>query len=83
MKSEVYSRGNTRRGGQRVAEKRRGGRDGRGKEKIPHEEGLILFSKNSSQSDSKVFTLHEWKLLLLEFTLFILWTKVFSMETSI
>jgi hypothetical protein len=35
MKSEVYGKGNTCRGGQRVAEKRRGGRDGRGKEKIP------------------------------------------------
>ncbi|WP_314029121.1 hypothetical protein [Porphyromonas catoniae] len=35
MKSEVYGRGDTRRGEQRVVEERRGGRDGRGKEKIP------------------------------------------------
>ena len=35
MKSEVYGKGDTRRGGQSVVEERRGGRDGRGKEKIP------------------------------------------------
>jgi len=35
MKSEVYGRGDTRRGEQSVVEERRGGRDGRGKEKIP------------------------------------------------